>query len=267
MIGLQTFNVSDLNFVNKLTPDGWDELRPHYDFYLSHQYCIPLKAIHDNQLVAVGALIIFDKLAWIGHVVVDSAYRNQGLGFQLTKQLIEMAEIRKCTTIQLIATNLGEKVYQKLGFMEDEKYIFLKGGSTHFEPSSDIFPYQKQLKPKIFKLYHRLTGEKRDMLLEPHLAQGIFYARNSKLEAFYLPTCGEGHILADNSTAGIEMLKIKLSTHNNQKFVLPALNNSGISFLKQYGFQPYQTAKRMYRGKRIQWFPDKIYSRIGGNVG
>jgi len=54
----------------------------------------------------------------------------------------------------------------------------------------------------------------------------------------------------------------------NDRAVLPAENDAGISFLEQNGFVKTSVrGTRMAYGEDIQWIPDKIFSRIGGNIG
>lgn len=92
------------------------------------------------------------------------------------------------------------------------------------------------------------------------------YAKGSKINGFYLPDLGEGLIFAENSEAGVELMKVKYA--KSDKAVIPSENQVGIDFLKQNGFKQIDTkGKRMILGKDISWKPDCVYSRIGGNYG
>jgi len=52
------------------------------------------------------------------------------------------------------------------------------------------------------------------------------------------------------------------------KAVIPSENQIGIDFLKKNGFILSETkGKRMILGKNIDWKPECIFSRIGGNYG
>jgi len=82
---------------------------------------------------------------------------------------------------------------------------------------------------------------------------------------YYFPQPGEGLIVADTIEAGIALMKFKYS--NVDKAVLPADNFAGIDFLKKNGFVEKSRCFRMARGHGLAWYPDKIFSRIGGNFG
>ena len=71
-------------------------------------------------------------------------------------------------------------------------------------------------------------------------------------------------IIADHPDAGIVLMKMKYAAVS--KAVLPSENEAGINFLLKSSFQEYSRGTRMYLGKRIQWHPEMLYSRIGGNL-
>ncbi|MCK5463227.1 MAG: hypothetical protein KAI95_09430 [Bacteroidales bacterium] len=61
-------------------------------------------------------------------------------------------------------------------------------------------------------------------------------------------------------------MKIKYSKVD--KAVLPGENHPGTNFLRQNGFTLSDTkGTRMILGQEIDWKPEHIYSRIGGNFG
>ena len=81
-----------------------------------------------------------------------------------------------------------------------------------------------------------------------------------------MPGLGEGLIYASTAEAGLELIKIKYSKVN--RAVLPGENPSGTNFLRQNGFTLSDTkGTRMILGQEIDWKPEHIYSRIGGNFG
>ena len=81
-----------------------------------------------------------------------------------------------------------------------------------------------------------------------------------------MPDLGEGLILASDTSAGLELMKIKYSKVD--KAVLPGENHFGTNFLGENGFTLSDTkGTRMILGQEINWKPEHIYSRIGGNFG
>ncbi len=61
---------------------------------------------------------------------------------------------------------------------------------------------------------------------------------------------------------------MKLRNAQSDKTVIPSDNTDAVSFLKNIGYQELPTrGMRMIRGEPLQWEPQGIFSRTGGNVG
>lgn len=221
----------------------------------------------NGQIVGIGTAIIYGKTAWLAHIIVHKDYRNAGIGSAITKALIELVQHTPCATILLIATNLGEPVYKKLGFEVQTQYVFFDEGTLP-APSTELH----QLSPLEDRHYDTLlnvdlaaSGEHRRKLFDQHLANTTVYFENDILKGFYMPTVGEGLIIAENPVVGFELMKIRAAS--NQKFCVPIDNTAAVNILRGYGYQEYRRASRMFLGKRLAWDGTKLYSRIGGNLG
>lgn len=73
------------------------------------------------------AVIMSGKDAFIQDVVVDSAYRGQGIGGKLCRALIEEAKANKCETLGLTSRPSREAanaLYQKMGFQRKETNVY-----------------------------------------------------------------------------------------------------------------------------------------------
>ena len=103
------------------------------------------------------------------------------------------------------------------------------------------------------------------MLLNDYLLNTILYVENDKLLGFYVPDLKEGFIFADTTEAGLALMQLKYAMID--KAVLPSENTVGVEFLKKNGFVERRTMTRMILGDGIPWQPEKIFSRIGGNLG
>jgi hypothetical protein len=159
-------------------------------------------------------------------------------------------------------------VYKKAGFRIVTEYIFLKREKPwgEFPVCENIVPFKDEYYPMIIKLDQLISGENREKLIKEYLDNSIIYVENNEIKGYYLTDLGEGLIFADTDKAGLELMKIKYS--GIDKAVLPYDNVAGIEFLKRNGFAETDTkGTRMILGKNINWKPDKIFSRIGGNYG
>lgn len=265
---IEKINLFDLDNLIKLQPDGWSDIRKEFQFYLENSFCNPVKVFMDNQLVGLGCSIVFEKSAWIAHIIVQTDYRNKGIGTTIVQFLIDDLKKLKIPSILLIATEIGEPVYKKLGFRDVCDYIFFKREKPWIDIplSPKIQKYNSAYKNDILSLDQKVTSENRQQLLIKKIEDSFLYLDNDELIGFYIPRIADGPIIATKENAGLELMKLKYS--NIDKAVLPAPNETGINFLLQNGFTVSPTkGKRMILGDEIAWNPQDIYSRIGGNFG
>lgn len=257
----------DLPSLAALQPEDWGDIIPAFTFYTSFPNSFPVKLIAEGQIAGIGTSIIHHNTAWLAHIIVHKHHRNKGIGSAVTKALIDHLNSKKIDTIQLIATDLGYPVYQKLGFQTQTDYVFFKDINISFpdQPPSNIAAITGEMEEEIRNIDQQITGEDRATLLRPHLNNGFAYVHNNRLEGFYLPTLGEGWIAAHTVLAGTALMQIRFGSKQNASF--PVDNNDAINFLNQHGIPAFKTAKRMWLGAKNSWQPCNIYNRIGGNLG
>jgi len=263
---IESFTSYDLHAVAGLQPDGWSDIFPSIEFYCKSDFCFPLKASLEGKVVGIGTAIIHRYTAWLAHIIVSPNHRNAGLGSAITKALIELCQKHSCRTLLLIATSLGEPVYKKFGFEVETKYLFFDHGvSPTGEVSPEIFAFQKGHEDALFELDRVVSGEDRKKLLREHLNNTLVYVENNLLKGFYMPTLGDGLIIAESPAAGLALMKLRAAS--TKKFCVPILNENALNFLSQHGFVEYRQSSRMILGEKVIWHGSMVYSRIGGNLG
>ncbi len=261
---------NDLKHISSLTPDGWYDVTFVYEMHLNQDYFFPIKLVLDEKIIGVAELIINDKIGWLGNIIVDKKFRNQGLGKKLTEHLIEIAKAKGCESIYLLATPLGRSVYRKLGFQEQGKYLFYEKGKTFLSKAKDesIFPFEKKYKEALFDLDKKAMGEDRSKILALHLDQAFVYKspNEHKISAFFMPNLGDGVIISNNIIAGFELIK-KRETLGKERVIVPEENTEVIDFLIKNNYTHFRDATFMYLGKMKTWNPKMVFSRIGGYIG
>ena len=263
---IKSIEINDISRLSPLQPEGWFDIIPLFDFYSKSSFCFPMKAIINNEIIGVGSVVIHDDVAWFAHVIVHSGYRCKGIGLQIVQTLVEIAKENNCSTIYLIATDLGEPVYKKVGFVTETEYFVYKNVVKKDYIISDcIYPYEEKHKECIMVLDRDVSGESRMMHLKEHLADCQVYVQNDRVEGSYMPTLGEGLIIANSEKTGIELLKLHLK--HKDRVVFPKNNQAAQKFLEETGFGEMNVIKRMRLGKEREVRFAKIYNRIGGNVG
>jgi GNAT superfamily N-acetyltransferase len=265
---IQAITNKDISGLTNLQPEDWPDIIPEFDYYLKKDFCNPIKAISDNEIVGIGVSIIFKRTCWLAHIIVHESYRNKGIGSQITEKLLYDNRCNSVDSYLLIATELGFPVYKKAGFriVAEYKYLMRYKSWGDLQISPAIIPYDDRFHSTIMELDNNITGEDRSPLLTDYLQNTLVYMENNSIYGFYMPELGEGLILSDTTKAGLELMKKKYSSVD--KAVLPSDNQSGIDFLLQSGFEVVNTRGiRMIKGDDINWNPQKVFSRIGGNYG
>jgi Acetyltransferase (GNAT) domain len=258
---------SELSLIAELQPPEWPSILPVIEFYTKSNYCFPMKVMQGDKIVGTGTAIHHHGTAWLAHIVTHSDHRNLGIGRLITQALVDDLTAKNFETIYLVATALGEPVYKKVGFETETEYVFFKGVRRNdaFELPSEILPFFEAVSAQIAALDRRVSGEERFFQLVPHLPAGCVYLENERVVGFYLPTYGDGLIIAEQPEAGLALMNFRLTMKDTAVF--PVDNRIALEHIQQLGHQPIMHAKRMRLGKPRPWSPAEIYNRVGGNLG
>ncbi|MDB5283763.1 MAG: hypothetical protein JWO06_2838 [Bacteroidota bacterium] len=251
----------DIDEAVSIQPPEWN-IMPSLNMYLKSPVCFPIKICIEGKIVGIGTSIKHRNSAWLAHIIVHPAHRNKGIGTLVTEALLDGLS---CDTVSLVATKEGEPIYRKLGFKPENIYVVFKGANIEASQSSHSIPYDEGYKSELLDMDRKVSGEDRNGILINCLATSRLFVRENKLEAFYLPDLNEGLIIAEKPEAGLELLKLRLS--KIEGVILPEQNDIGIEFLRGNGYAETSRRQRMTKGKRLDWQPDKIFARIGGNLG
>lgn len=258
---------TDIRSIPALLPLGWEDSLSIIEAYTTEAHCCPIKASIGIGMVGIGTAIIHGDTAWLAHIIVHPAHRNRGIGKTITKALVETAYSKGCETIYLLATEPGEPVYRRVGFVVETEYpVFTCGGvNGPSEDSGHIVPLTDAFRQQVLHLDRQATGEDRLPELGPHLSNGLIYLHDNEVKGFYLPTLGHGPIKATTPAAGQEMMGLRLRSMDTALF--PMGNPDAMTFMRQHGFAESRREKHMRLGKERTWHPGHIYGMVGGNLG
>lgn len=266
---IQPFTHADLADIAHLQPDSWQDIGAYFRFYLGAPFCRAFKIEDNRRIVALGALVLHAETAWLAHIIVAPGMRRKGLGKRVTRQLIDQAEAYGRVTQLLIATGMGEPLYEQLGFRRSCDYRFYcpptRGACTlpvavrRMEPA-DV--------PRVMKMDASASGEDRRSLLSAYVNNGFVYTGTGGkgLSGFYLPDLGEGLIVAQDAEAGQALMELRLAGAEAPP-VLPAANLAANRFLSGLGLGVKSTAARMVRNGADPLQPDMLFNRVGGHLG
>lgn len=264
---LLPFTLADLTSIRSLQPSDWADITPRILHYLNTQHCFPVKAELHGKLAGIGACICFPGSAWLGHIIVHPQLRGRGLGAAITQQLIDTAKQHGAETIQLVATALGYPVYKKLGFADVVNYIYYKNCQPYQQVlHSRIQPMKPSHRKQVLQLDRATCSEDRSNELIPAMQHAFVFASDKEqIDGFYMPTLGDGLILAKTQTAGTALLQKHLQFRT--EVIIPATNKVAQQLVLAHGGVEERRPTRMIMGKPLRVKFEYIYNRIGGNKG
>lgn len=159
---------------------------------------------------------------------------------------------------------MGFPLYERMGFKTITEYAFYRGiWNDEYHQYPCIRPFENSDLARITELDQRVSGENRLQVLEKFFTNVLVFEENKHITGYLFQDFREGMIIASDQKAGIELLKLKLQS-GKYKTVIPVKNKYCISFLKEIGFEHYNSDHRMILGQDFNWKPECIYSRADG---
>jgi GNAT superfamily N-acetyltransferase len=259
----------EINLLKDLPPEDWQIDLPatvsrHFDAFYFHATVATI----DEKIVGFGNGILNGSVGWLGNILVLPAYRNRGIGYRLVEYFVHFFNERGCVTQLLVATEFGERLYRKFNFWISSHYAFFRGASMDASHQYDsIRKAEPGEQHQLFDLDQRISGEARLHLIEHLIPSAWVHTENGTIDGMYLPDFGNGWVAADNPTAGLDLLKFKLSQSRSSTAVVPIENETALDFLKAAGYTEYERAPRMVLGREATWQPKGIFSRATGHTG
>lgn len=266
---IRVLKKSDINGLNKLAPVDWNlDYEDFLNFFMKEDYFHAFVMTKDDEIVGTGNVFYKNKIGWLANIIVVKEFRGNGFGTKMTQFLVDFLNDKGCETQLLIATELGEPVYQKIGFSKLTTYhCFDTEKGYDFECSNSI----RALKPAdldhLCELDYEANGEDRKHLIIKYYLSGFgYFTADNELIGCYLPGFERGLVLAKDQEVGLELLKLKHS-EKGRRTLLPAENEAGIKFLEDSGFKKGDKCSKMVLGKQNKWMPTYVYSYASGYCG
>ncbi|MFX0023771.1 MAG: GNAT family N-acetyltransferase [Candidatus Hermodarchaeota archaeon] len=77
-----------------------------------------LIAEEGGKFFGIGGVFLFEKVSSFGYMAVLPKYRGNGVGTEIFRNLMKIANERNCETRFLYASTLGKPIYEKFGFQD-----------------------------------------------------------------------------------------------------------------------------------------------------
>lgn len=114
---IDLLNLADIPKAMRLKDElGWNQTPADWRRFLDLTPGGCFAARRGSDLVGTAAAFVFDRVCWIGMVIVQQDARGGGLGRALMECCLQHARARGCILAALDATAAGEPLYSRLGF-------------------------------------------------------------------------------------------------------------------------------------------------------
>lgn len=266
---IRELKTSDIPGLNNLPPIDWKfDYEDFLNDFVGEDYFRAFVMIHEAKIIGTGNVFFKEKIGWLANIIISEKLRGKGLGYKMTKFLVDYLNDKGCETQLLIATELGEPVYKKIGF---EKIVDYQCFDTEIEKDFDYTDSIRELESSdlemLYALDKKANGENRTHFIDKYYKTGYGYFNSeNELLGFYLPDFGRGLVLSRDKNAGVDLLKLKHSK-KEKRTLLPLDNKHGIEFLEKSGLKKGYKCSRMILGKENKWNPQYIYSYGSGYCG
>ena len=227
--------------------------------------CLPLRpndwlfALSDDKPVGVGGATHYGPFSFIGMMGVSPAMQGHGIGRAVMEELLRRIEARGCPTVLLDASKAGERLYPRLGFVEDDGVSLLQRTDiVEIAPSQNdaISQLQASDLPALTAFDATYFGAARGHVLASYLAddpQRAFIARDpdDSITGFLIAQKDMlGPWTATNAEVAEQLLSraLTLPFAGAPRAIIPASNEAGLRLLQRYGFKEQRTLAHMRLG-------------------
>jgi ribosomal protein S18 acetylase RimI-like enzyme len=264
--------------VEVMLREGWGDRRVKMRFVAGHPQCAPLIAEANGTVVGTGVATFNGPVAWIGTIWVDPAWRRKGLGRALTLATMEAGEAAGCRTFVLVATEVGQPLYEGLGF-EIQTWYQIKeapglAASATETPTRVIRRFRPDDLPTMATLDRAATGEDRLHLLAAFASPDTTLCAeraDGTLGGFVVRApWGGGATIAPDPDDALAVLSARRQAAGPDKRVRAGLltdNVAGLGRLAAAGWVDVWQAPRMIRGQMPDWNPSAIWGQFDHAIG
>ncbi len=259
---------SDIKGLNSLVPQDWNsDLEQNQLQFYGQEYFHAFVMADPEKIISLGNLFFNADSAWLANIIVAEKCRGLGLGSEMTAHLMDFAVAQGYTSMLLLATAIGQPMYQKLGFKTVCTYQkFVSPSDSQHTRSKAVRSLENRDLFDVHALDTLATGESRMHLLFKFYEEGLGYFQGDKLFGFYLPHFGRGLVIASDPTAGAELLQIKHAEKDCVTMV-PESNLAAIDLLTEANLTRGEPLYRMVYTQDVDWKPEYIFSYGSGGFG
>ena len=232
--------VSELQFCRRLQPNGY------------------FGAFQHGALIGMVGATIYSNFAHVGMMGIHQQYQRNGIGTALMQRLLRWLDEKNISEVQLDASEKGQPMYEKLGFVAfDEVHVLQRQtGQLPLRRSPEAQPLSIQNLDLITATDTLAFGANRSRLLQALLEtypqraflvndgqggiHGYLVAREKRLGPWVMQDPAKAELLLQTA--------FSLPFDGPISVVVPHENLEAITLLQRHGFEIVRINRRMVRG-------------------
>lgn len=262
-LSFRTLTEHDIPLAQEIVRAAYGSIANSINRYPTLQPNDWLLALADDAPVGLGGATHYSSFSYIGMLGVLPSMQRYGIGRAIMEALLQRVEERGIPTVLLDASNAGIKLYTQLGFVEDDKAVFLQRDNIlQVKPSvydGTTSPIQESEIPDLVAFDAPLFGADRAHVLASYLAddpQRSFVARaaNGAITGFLIAQSGQlGPWTATNVEVAEQLLvqALALPYEKGPVVIIPAMNGPARQLLQRYGFVEQRALAHMRLGPPV----------------
>jgi GNAT superfamily N-acetyltransferase len=235
--------IFELRFTRGFQPDGY------------------FGAYQNGMLVGMVGSIIYSTFAHVGLMAVHSEFQRRGIGLALMKHLLTWLDERKISPVMLDASEMGQLLYKKLGFVAYEQVYVLQRHTDSPVPkqSSQVFPIDKSDLAALAEIDVEYFGDNRSSVLQALLEtypergfllrdeqgqiKGFLFAQEKRIGPWVMQVGADAEPLLKAA--------LSLPFRESVSVVVPEVNIDSTTLLERYGFEIRRVNRRMAIGSGL----------------
>jgi GNAT superfamily N-acetyltransferase len=269
---LRRLVASDIpNAVGLSEQAGWNQTDEDWQLLidLAPEGCLAIDV--NGVLAATTTILVYGRrLAWIGMVLTERAYRGRGFARRLLTAALTQADQMQIETVKLDATDQGRPLYETMGFRVEqavERWSRAGSGDACVTVPRDAVPLSENMRADD----QRAFGADRSELLRRLVKRGSALFNNN---SYLLTRPGRqtdylGPSVCDTSDSARVLVECALQkgTRRGWSWDLLPRNTGAVAVARDLAFTPTRSLHRMVRGKDLHAREESIYAIAGFELG
>jgi GNAT superfamily N-acetyltransferase len=257
---------------------GWNQTPVDWRRFLALEPEGCFVAQWDGLPVATTTTCVFGAVGWIAMVLVDDSFRHRGIATQLMQHALDHLDRRSVTTVRLDATQFGQPVYERMGFVVQHHLVRLQGVACNEIRETDVVAARGEDLDSLGALDQTATGTDRRRLLEQLILEcpeGVRLARcDESLVGYAMLRPGAnatqiGPAVANTQQAGRTVCDWAFGQCAGQSVFIdvPLQNRPAIQWAQSRGLVEQRRFARMFRGQPVDEDVSLLWASSGPEKG